>query len=138
MVGCSYHGATAGPWAHRRTFRAVAEVAWGDETARGGGHETGRCSHQHPFPDVADPSPTARVRNHEPPVDVQRGAPAGGGTTVAVEFDRPHRQPPRLAFGRTGGVRGRSFRTDDDGNVVGVALEVARAGGTVHLFVDGA
>lgn len=83
-------------------------------------------------------SPTSRIRNHEPPVDVHRDLRTGSDPPVVhVEFDRPYARPPRVSFGRAaGGVRDRAFETDGSGNYVGVTITARRADASIDVFVD--
>lgn len=83
-------------------------------------------------------SSTSRVRNHTPPVDVHRGVTTEQDSNVAhISFDRPYTQPPRLSFGRAGGgIRDRTFVTDENGNYAGVRLTTKNPGTILDVFVE--
>ena len=56
---------------------------------------------------------------------------------MAVEFEKPYADPPKLAFGRRGGgIRDVSYATDANGNYVGATVTLAGGGGVVDLFVE--
>lgn len=83
-------------------------------------------------------TPTSRVRNNTPPIDVHHGVSADArGSVVRVDFDKPYARRPRLTFGRIGGgIRGISYETDEDGDYVGAAITVEEEDATLDVFVD--
>lgn len=115
----------------RTETRAIAEA----DTAEGNLYEDNWATGDRPWKIT---SPTSRVNNHTPPIGVHRGVSAAeGGDAVTVEFDRPYATHPRLSFGRAGGgIRERSYETDEDDNYVGVTLRPRNAGAVLDVFVD--
>lgn len=83
-------------------------------------------------------SPTSRVRDHVPPIDVHRGVSAASGSDVVrVEFDRTYARRPQLTFGHVGGaVREVAFVTDENSNYVGAEITVGRKGATFDVSVN--
>lgn len=109
------------------------------------GDGAGRNRYEDNWADGDGPDPwridaaTSAVEGHAPPVDAYRGLSPDGSRTVAVEFDKPYADAPRLAFGRRGGgVRNVSYSTGEGGAFVAATITVAERGGVVDVFVESA
>lgn len=102
----------------------------------------GRNRYEDNWADGSNPwrieSATSVVKNNAPSVDVHRGLTTDEATgELAVSFEKPYADRPKLSFGRrAGGVGDASYATDENGDFVGVTITVAEPGGVVDLFVD--
>ncbi|WP_089824981.1 hypothetical protein [Halogranum amylolyticum] len=138
--------------AHRRR-RASLTSQSATTTTRATDTRSTACARPRPTPPATTTTPTtgatapdrggSRVRRPSrgttaPPIDVHRGVATGPQSdTVSITFDRSYDRPPRLTFGRTGGgVRERSYATDENGRFVGVTLTTRRTDATLDVFVD--
>ncbi|WP_129112919.1 right-handed parallel beta-helix repeat-containing protein [Halegenticoccus tardaugens] len=83
-------------------------------------------------------APSSVVRSHVPAFDAHRGVrDEDEDGKVEVQFDKPHRRPPKLTFARRGGgIRTVDYATDSDDNVTGAVVAVETPGETVDLFVE--